>query len=87
MPIYEYECDSCEQEIEVIQKVTDKVLEECPRCHENSLKKMTSLNTFQLKGEGWYRDGYGGSTPGRSSSSGTSKSGKPTQESAKSTAA
>ena len=60
MPIYEYNCNSCSQTLEVIQKVDEKPLLVCPRCGENSLKKKTSLNSFQLKGSGWYRDGYGG---------------------------
>lgn len=60
MPIYEYNCDSCNQSLEAIQKVTEQPLQVCPRCSEKSLQKKTSLNSFQLKGSGWYRDGYGG---------------------------
>ena len=61
MPLYEYECDSCHNEIELIQKVDDEPVEECPHCHEHSLKKKPSLNSFHLKGGGWYKDGYGSS--------------------------
>ena len=60
MPIYEYHCENCHEEIEVIQKLTDASRTECPRCGGESLKKKTSLNSFQLKGSGWYKDGYGG---------------------------
>ena len=60
MPIYEYDCDSCNQSLEAIQKVYEQPLAVCPRCGEKSLQKKTSLNSFQLKGSGWYRDGYGG---------------------------
>lgn len=60
MPIYEYDCDSCKQTLEAIQKVYEQPLLVCPRCGEKSLQKKTSLNSFQLKGSGWYRDGYGG---------------------------
>lgn len=60
MPIYEYDCNGCHQTLEAIQKVDEQPLVQCPRCGEMSLKKKTSLNSFQLKGSGWYRDGYGG---------------------------
>ncbi len=60
MPIYEYDCNSCGQILEAIQKINEQPLVECPRCGEQGLKKKTSLNTFKLKGSGWYRDGYGG---------------------------
>jgi putative FmdB family regulatory protein len=59
MPIYEYHCQQCQQTLEVIQKVSDDPLVDCPRCGAASLRKKTSLNAFQLKGSGWFRDGYG----------------------------
>ena len=59
MPIYEYDCFSCNQTLEAIQKVDEKPLVSCPRCGATGMKKRTSLNSFQLKGSGWYRDGYG----------------------------
>lgn len=58
MPIYEYDCPGCGQSLEVIQKISEPSLEVCPRCGGKSLKKLTSLNSFSLKGAGWYRDGY-----------------------------
>jgi len=76
MPIYEYGCDSCHREIEVIQKAGDNALVECPQCSEPSLRKRTSLSSFQLKGGGWYKDGYG-----------TSNSKSPSKHSAEATAA
>ncbi len=83
MPIYEYNCNGCSETLEVIQKVSEKALLVCPRCGENNLKKKASLNSFQLKGSGWYRDGYGGNSQNSnsqppssaSSSNGDKKSG------------
>jgi len=57
MPIYEYQCESCEQIIETMQGLADKPLSSCPSC-AGSLKKLISQSSFQLKGGGWYSDGY-----------------------------
>ncbi|GMR04090.1 MAG: hypothetical protein BMS9Abin22_626 [Gammaproteobacteria bacterium] len=54
MPIYEYKCDSCGHELEVIQKLSEPVLTTCPSCGEAALKKLVSAAGFQLKGSGWY---------------------------------
>lgn len=59
MPIYEYDCFNCNRTLEAIQKIDEQPLKNCPRCGEKGLKKKASLNSFQLKGSGWYRDGYG----------------------------
>ncbi len=61
MPIYEYICESCKEELEIIQKISDEPLTECPSCKNRSLKKKTSMSAFHLKGGGWYKDGYGNS--------------------------
>ena len=58
MPIYEYTCDSCENELEIIQKVSDDPITTCPSCNQETLKKRTSRSAFHLKGGGWYKDGY-----------------------------
>ena len=54
MPIYEYRCTSCGHELEVLQKLSDPRLTECPTCHEAALTKKVSAAGFQLKGSGWY---------------------------------
>ncbi|HJU21551.1 MAG TPA: FmdB family zinc ribbon protein [Casimicrobiaceae bacterium] len=54
MPIYEYRCDSCGHELEVLQKISDAPMRECPACHASALKKKVSAAGFQLKGSGWY---------------------------------
>ncbi len=61
MPIYEYMCIDCGEEVEAIQKFSDAPLEDCPKCKKPSLKKKTSMSAFHLKGGGWYADGYGNS--------------------------
>jgi len=54
MPIYEYRCEACGHELEVIQKVSDAPLSDCPTCGESTLTKLVSAAGFQLKGSGWY---------------------------------
>jgi putative FmdB family regulatory protein len=65
MPIYEYRCTSCGHTLEVIQKFNDKPLKKCTEC-SGALEKLISRSAFQLKGGGWYNEGYGGR--GKSSS-------------------
>lgn len=60
MPIYEYVCEACNEAVEVIQKIADQPLTECPKCNADAMKKQTSMSSFQLKGGGWYKDGYSG---------------------------
>ncbi|MGV1098440.1 FmdB family zinc ribbon protein [Thiovibrio sp. JS02] len=57
MPIYEYQCESCKEVIEAMQGLADKPLTTCPAC-TGTLKKLISMSSFQLKGGGWYADGY-----------------------------
>ncbi len=60
MPIYEYECESCNMVTEVMQKISEEPLKTCPDC-SGSLKKLLSQSAFHLKGGGWYADGYSSS--------------------------
>lgn len=57
MPVYEYECKKCEKVFEVQQKMADDPLKECPEC-QAPVTKLMSMSSFQLKGGGWYADGY-----------------------------
>lgn len=54
MPIYEYECEECAHQLEALQKFSDEPLKKCPECGKDSLKKVVSQTSFQLKGSGWY---------------------------------
>jgi putative FmdB family regulatory protein len=58
MPIYEYRCEACNHELEVLQKMSDAVLIECPQCKQESLKKQISAVGFRLKGSGWYETDF-----------------------------
>jgi putative FmdB family regulatory protein len=58
MPIYEYRCQSCDHELEVMQKLSDPELNDCPACGEPELKKLISPVGFRLKGSGWYETDF-----------------------------
>nr|VFK10402.1 MAG: putative regulatory protein, FmdB family [Candidatus Kentron sp. LPFa]VFK26515.1 MAG: putative regulatory protein, FmdB family [Candidatus Kentron sp. LPFa]VFK67907.1 MAG: putative regulatory protein, FmdB family [Candidatus Kentron sp. UNK]VFK73193.1 MAG: putative regulatory protein, FmdB family [Candidatus Kentron sp. UNK] len=58
MPIYEYECSQCAHRIEVLQKISDPPLRDCPACDTPSLRKLVSAASFRLKGTGWYETDF-----------------------------
>lgn len=58
MPIYEYRCNACNHELEVMQKLSDPELSECPACGQSELKKLISAVGFRLKGSGWYETDF-----------------------------
>lgn len=58
MPIYEYQCGSCEHIFDVLQKINDDLLTYCPECGEPKLKKLLSAPNFRLKGAGWYETDF-----------------------------
>ncbi len=58
MPIYEYKCNDCGHEYELIQKMSDAPVTECEKCHKNSAQRLVSAPGFQLKGTGWYETDF-----------------------------
>ena len=78
MPIYAYRCGSCGFQKDVLQKMSDAPLTQCPECKEETFSKQVTAAGFQLKGSGWYVTDFRG---GNSSSSKSDK--KETTDSAK----
>ena len=65
MPIYAYKCESCGHAKDVLQKISDPVLTDCPACGAATFRKQVTAAGFQLKGSGWYvTDFRGGSSGG-----------------------
>ncbi|WP_394791278.1 FmdB family zinc ribbon protein [Rhodoferax sp.] len=54
MPIYAYKCESCGHSKDVLQKMSDAPLTDCPVCGAPAFKKQVTAAGFQLKGSGWY---------------------------------
>ena len=79
MPIYEYICGVCGYELEIIQRIKESPLTECPICKENALRKKLSVAAFHLKGTGWYETDF------KNKKDDDEKSKKPETEDSKST--
>lgn len=58
MPIYEYVCKDCKEELEIMQSITEASIDVCSKCG-GTLRKLISNNSFILKGSGWYVTDYG----------------------------
>ncbi len=58
MPIYEYTCQACGAESEIMQKLSDPPAKECPVCHKKKLVKNISAAGFRLSGGGWYETDF-----------------------------
>ena len=60
MPRYDYACRACEHEFSFLKIRSDEELpKECPKCKSDKIEKLVSKKTsFQLKGRGWFKDGY-----------------------------
>ena len=74
MPIYAYRCESCGFTKDVLQKVSDAPLTECPSCSKSAFRKQVTAAGFQLKGTGWYVTDF---------RNGSGAAGKPAQAEAK----
>ncbi len=64
MPIYAYKCESCGHRQDVLQKISDPVLNTCPACGASSFVKQVTAAGFQLKGSGWYATDFKGGANG-----------------------
>ena len=58
MPLYEYRCQSCQHQFEVIQKFSDPPIGTCPSCGQGPVVKLLSSPAIQFKGSGWYVTDY-----------------------------
>ncbi len=66
MPIYAYRCEACGFAKDVLQKISDAPLSDCPECGKSSFKKQLTAAGFQLKGSGWYVTDFRGGSGGTS---------------------
>jgi len=62
MPIYAYKCSSCGVAKDILRKISDPPLTECPACGKATLEKQVTAAGFQLKGSGWYATDFKGGT-------------------------
>jgi putative FmdB family regulatory protein len=57
MPIYEYECNQCNEVFEIFHKIDDDCRVACPKCL-GPARKLISATNFVLKGSGFYVNDY-----------------------------
>jgi|SRR5208283_1520328 len=78
MPLYEYQCDNCNEKFEVMQKFADEPLTIHEKCGGGPVHRLISASSFNFKGSGWYVNDYAkGKTAGKDSSSTSSSSDSP----------
>ena len=77
MPIYAYKCGSCGHAKDVLQKVSDAPLTDCPSCGAPAFSKQITAAGFQLKGSGWYATDFRGGSTGGAAKTDASSDSKP----------
>ena len=70
MPIYAYKCSACGHAKDVLQKISDAPLSDCPECGQSTFSKQVTAAGFQLKGSGWYVTDFRGNNNGGSNGNG-----------------
>ncbi|MCX6178529.1 MAG: zinc ribbon domain-containing protein [Chlorobiales bacterium] len=70
MPTYQYHCKNCGNDLEIVQKMSDKSLTICPKCEKETFERViTAEGGFVLKGSGFYKTDYTSSKKESSSAS------------------
>ena len=60
MPIYDFQCTSCNHKAEVMRKISAASVDVCPSCGKETFAKQVSAPSFQLTGSGWYATDFKG---------------------------
>ena len=69
MPTYEYICNECEHQFEVVQSFSEAAIDSCPKC-KGVVRKLYNNVGVVFKGSGFYKtDSRTTSTPPSSPSS------------------
>ena len=58
LPFYEYVCEECGRDMEVLQKVGAPAPGACEHCQSPALRRKLSRVAFRLKGSGWYETDF-----------------------------
>ena len=63
MPLYSYHCIKCNEVYENMRSIAQRDVKlQCPACND-LCERILDLSSFQLKGDGWYKDGYSKPAP------------------------
>lgn len=60
MPTYEYECTKCGHRFELIQRITERPRQRCPKCRGKVIRLILGGGGIILKGSGFYATDYRG---------------------------
>ncbi len=59
MPTYDYQCDACEHQWELFQKITDDPVKKCPACGKHKARRLFGTGAaVMFKGSGFYQTDY-----------------------------
>ena len=58
MPIYEFECPTCSERFDRLQKLSDPDPQNCPECGAAGVRRCVTAPSFRLAGSGWYETDF-----------------------------
>jgi putative FmdB family regulatory protein len=58
MPIYEFECATCGEHFDRLQKLSDPDPDACPHCGATGVRRCLTAPSFRLSGSGWYETDF-----------------------------
>lgn len=58
MPLYEYHCNACGADLEILHGISEAAPKKCPECGKLKLVKRVSAAGFRLGGAGWYETDF-----------------------------
>jgi putative FmdB family regulatory protein len=58
MPIYEFECPTCGEHFDRLQKLSDPDPDACPQCGASGVRRCLTAPSFRLSGSGWYETDF-----------------------------
>lgn len=73
MPTYGYRCASCGHQFEIVQRISEEPLKECPKC-QGKLNKVLYPTGVIFKGSGFYSTDYKSGAKGPAENSSTPSS-------------
>jgi putative FmdB family regulatory protein len=79
MPIYDFQCTSCDHKDELMRKISEASTMICPNCSKETFSKMLSAPSFQLSGTGWYASDFKDKKPNKPAAESDKSDAKPAE--------
>jgi putative FmdB family regulatory protein len=76
MPTYEYHCENCGNDFELLQSMKSDSYADCPKCFKKATRKVSLSGGLVFKGSGFYINDYKKSGSKSASSDSSSNSSK-----------